>query len=185
MSLLQLGPIIFGGAPGIITYLRNRNLLAQNKNCARYSICSILESPVTWDIIMQMYSCHDRTTSTWNKRLGVWSRKYGIYFCNYNRNTFSDAHLTLDDVPNTLAQAVKKDVYKFFNVFGIAPPSGRSTYGRLYKISGTQILLYQHTRYKICSSLEFGDLITIGGTIVHYNNSSLDFNSSIISCEND
>jgi len=35
MSLLELGPIIFGGVEGIITYLRGNRLLAQSKTCTR------------------------------------------------------------------------------------------------------------------------------------------------------
>ena len=36
MSLLQLGSTIFGGTPGIITYMRSNGLLATAKTCARY-----------------------------------------------------------------------------------------------------------------------------------------------------
>ena len=35
MSLLELGPVIFGGTEGIITFMRNHGLLAQSKTCVR------------------------------------------------------------------------------------------------------------------------------------------------------
>ena len=35
MSLLQLGPVLFGGTDGIITYLQNHALLARSQNCIR------------------------------------------------------------------------------------------------------------------------------------------------------
>ena len=36
MSLLELGPVIFGGNKGIIDFLRQHHLLASQCNCARY-----------------------------------------------------------------------------------------------------------------------------------------------------
>ena len=36
MSLLQLGPVLFGGTGGIISYLRGHGLLAVTKDCTRY-----------------------------------------------------------------------------------------------------------------------------------------------------
>ena len=38
MSLLELGPVIFGGVEGIKTYLRYHQLLATQKNCSRCGI---------------------------------------------------------------------------------------------------------------------------------------------------
>ena len=38
MSILELGPIIFGGTPGIIAYLRRKKLLSSHKDC---SACGI------------------------------------------------------------------------------------------------------------------------------------------------
>ena len=38
MSLLELGPVIYGGVEGIISCLRIKRLLARNKNCARLVI---------------------------------------------------------------------------------------------------------------------------------------------------
>ena len=35
MSLLEIGPVIFGGNTGIITYLRIRGLLARSCTCTR------------------------------------------------------------------------------------------------------------------------------------------------------
>ena len=35
MSLLEVGPVMFGGTDRIITYLRARNLLAANQDCTR------------------------------------------------------------------------------------------------------------------------------------------------------
>ena len=35
MSILDVGDIIFGGTPGIISYLRRKGLLAQSKMCSR------------------------------------------------------------------------------------------------------------------------------------------------------
>ena len=37
MSLKDVGPIIFGGTPGIISYLRHKGLLATSKTCGRYN----------------------------------------------------------------------------------------------------------------------------------------------------
>jgi hypothetical protein len=34
-SLLEVGRVIFGGADGIISYLRARRLLSRNQNCVR------------------------------------------------------------------------------------------------------------------------------------------------------
>ena len=36
MLLMQLGPVMFGGTPGIIQFLRSKGLLAQSKMCGRY-----------------------------------------------------------------------------------------------------------------------------------------------------
>ena len=36
MSLLQLGPTIFGGTTGIITYMQSNGLLATTKMCTRF-----------------------------------------------------------------------------------------------------------------------------------------------------
>ncbi len=38
MSLLELGPVIFGGTPGIVSYLQARNLLANHSNCSRCGV---------------------------------------------------------------------------------------------------------------------------------------------------
>ena len=35
MSLLSVGPVMFGGTGRIVSYLRARHLLAANKNCTR------------------------------------------------------------------------------------------------------------------------------------------------------
>lgn len=34
MSLLQLGPVLFGGTPGIIAYLQAKNVLSSSKQCS-------------------------------------------------------------------------------------------------------------------------------------------------------
>jgi len=34
MSLLVLGPVAFGGTPGIVTFLQNKGVLARHKQCA-------------------------------------------------------------------------------------------------------------------------------------------------------
>ena len=36
MSLMQLGPVMFGGVDGIIDFLRHNGLLACNLDCQRY-----------------------------------------------------------------------------------------------------------------------------------------------------
>ena len=38
MSLLEIGPIAFGGTPAIVAYFRRYNLLAVNKTCCRCNI---------------------------------------------------------------------------------------------------------------------------------------------------
>ena len=35
MSLLQLGPVLFGGTPGIIAYLQAKHVISSNKQCVR------------------------------------------------------------------------------------------------------------------------------------------------------
>ena len=44
MSLLEVGPVIFGGVAGIVTYLRQHRLLATQKTCSRCSV-SMRERP--------------------------------------------------------------------------------------------------------------------------------------------
>ena len=36
LSLMQLGPVMFGGVDGIIDYFRQNGLLADSLNCQRY-----------------------------------------------------------------------------------------------------------------------------------------------------
>ena len=36
MSLINLGPLMFGGTTGIIQYFRSVGLLAQSKTCGRF-----------------------------------------------------------------------------------------------------------------------------------------------------
>ena len=54
MSLLQLGPTIFGGTPGIITYMQSNGLLATAKTCARYIN--------THEKLHACTKCHDRVS---------------------------------------------------------------------------------------------------------------------------
>ena len=49
MSLLQLGPTIFGRTPGIITYMRSKGLLAQTKTCARYIFMNSMHAQYKFD----------------------------------------------------------------------------------------------------------------------------------------
>ena len=42
MSLLQLGPVLFGGTPGIIQYFRRHGLLATRMDCSRYVILATM-----------------------------------------------------------------------------------------------------------------------------------------------
>ena len=44
MSLLEVGPVIFGGVAGIVTYLRQHRLLPTQKSCSRCSV-SMRERP--------------------------------------------------------------------------------------------------------------------------------------------
>ena len=37
MSLIELGPVIFGGNEKIIDFLQQQNLLARRCNCTRYN----------------------------------------------------------------------------------------------------------------------------------------------------
>ena len=42
MSLKDIGPVMFGGTPGIITHFRDKGLLAASKDCGRYYNISII-----------------------------------------------------------------------------------------------------------------------------------------------
>ena len=63
MSILQLGPVIFGKTDQLITYLQGRNLLASNKTCPCGSAMQLsTRSDVSDGVRFRCPDCHKCTT---------------------------------------------------------------------------------------------------------------------------
>ena len=94
MALLEIGPIVFGGTPGIIQYMRNHHLLATQQNCSRCNV-PVRERPrpdVSDGISWWCPSCKTRksirngsffqkshiTLQKWLLLLHFWSREYPV-----------------------------------------------------------------------------------------------------------
>ena len=93
MSILQLGPVIFGGTPQLITYLQGKNLLSSTKTCPCGTVMQLSpRSDVSDGVRFRCPACHKcislREGSFFSKsRLSLqkwvvlmywWSRNYPV-----------------------------------------------------------------------------------------------------------
>ena len=91
MALLKIGPVAFGGTPGIIQYLRSHHLLAVQQNCSRCTV-AMQEGPrrdVSDGVSWWCASCKTRkkgsffekshiTLQQWLLLLYFWAREYPV-----------------------------------------------------------------------------------------------------------
>ena len=122
MALLEIGPIVFGGTPGIIQYMRNHHLLATQQNCGRCNV-PMRERPrsdVSDGVSWWCPSCKTRksirngsffqkshiTLQKWLLLLHLWSREYPVTcvaedHVGIDSNTACDVYQWLREVCST------------------------------------------------------------------------------------
>ena len=88
MALLKIGPVAFGGTPGIIQYLRSHHLLAVQQNCSRCTV-AMQGRDVSDGVSWWCASCKTRkkgsffekshiTLQQWLLLLYFWAREYPV-----------------------------------------------------------------------------------------------------------
>ena len=90
MALLEIGPVAFGGTPGIIQYLRSHHLLAVQQNCSRCTVAmqeivamqERSRRDVSDGVSWWCESCKTRksiiTLQKWLLLLYFWAREYPV-----------------------------------------------------------------------------------------------------------